>query len=154
MKLCQILKTGFLQIENLELETLDRETRGKISELLHKIYEKQNIVDTCFWAMEADEKIISKEDFALGYILGALANISNGMILDRKLRDKIRRDFTKPIGKEATEKLKPEAIKPLRIDTTALQYNEVKNMLIPMIAQYRTKIGYELGLKSAKADSS
>ena len=139
---------------------MDRETKGLISEMLTNAYEKQNVIETILWALEADENIESEEDFALGYMIGALNNIANRIIANKKEQDWRYKLMKKILNKEyektqtqiekANEERRTKRVITKRFDTTDREVSIIRNMIIPMMAPFRTKITHEIALWQSK----
>lgn len=121
---------------------MDRETRGMISETLHWNYERSKVLETVDWALKADDQILNQEDFVLGYYIGSLMSMSVEIVARRNLFDKLP-DLLK---KESAE-VKPKRGRPRSIAATRKEKEEIKDMLIPMIARFREKIRQEETLK-------
>jgi hypothetical protein len=145
--------------------TLDRETRGKISESLEDAFENYRISEVSKWAIDADEEIESVEDFILGYLLGSLMKSAWVYLHDKKCDDKLEelehRFYLKHIGKEATEELEEQMereVKQLKsariripeIEVSEKELYEIRSMIIPYISQFRTKIRQEQALRKAR----
>lgn len=149
---------------------MDRETIGRISNLINNTFEKQNILETVNWILEADTfKVIeSQEDLALGYILGAILNIGDCIVRDKKYDDTIvkwkKKMLEKMLEKEELKKMldaqpkigeqakaKGGRIHYIKVETTEKETDRVRNMLIPMIAPYREKISKEKALKDSES---
>ena len=141
---------------------MDREIRGLISEAIERVFNQQNILDTAKWATDADDEIQSIEDFALGYVVGALTNIAHNLLVDDKLRAKNKeikhRILIKDMGKEEAMKFEAELDKnakafkakggrKVKFETTDEEDNEIRQMITPMIAQFRIKLNQELALR-------
>ncbi len=135
---------------------MDIETRGLISATINYVFEKQSVLETVEWILGADDQIISKEDLALGYFIGSLMNIADKIASRRKLEEKSTKLYKKKLekifGKEKTE---TEVKKPYRAkrgrrieaELTEEETEDIKNMLIPMIVQFREKIRKEIALR-------
>ena len=141
---------------------MDRETRGLISEKIDYAFEKQPLLKTINWILEADDRVVSQEDLALGYFIGSLMNIAYDIAFHKKLNEKCDKMFKKELekiyGKEgATERLKEDDIileetkakggRRIKAELTEEEIGDIRNMLIPMIVPFREKMRKEVVLR-------
>ena len=146
---------------------MDRETRGLISEIVNDVFEKQSCLKTLNWVLEADDRVRSQEDLArsqedlaLGYFLGSLMNTADHVATVKKLNEKLEKQDKKRLkkiyGKEAAKELKERGRRleemrakggrPIKAELTEEEKEDIKKMLIPMIALFREKIRMEITL--------
>jgi len=139
---------------------LDRETTGLISEMINYAFEKQSCLKTINWVLEADDQVRSQEDLALGYFLGSLMNTADHVATLKKRYEKLEKQYKKRLkkihGKEATKELKERGRRleemrakggrPIKAELTEEETENIRNMLIPMIASFREKIRKEIAL--------
>ena len=141
---------------------MDRETRGLISEKIDYAFEKQPLLKTINWILEADDRVVSQEDLALGYFIGSLMNIAYDIAFHKKLNEKCDKMFKKELekiyGKEgATKRLKEDDIileetkakggRRIKAELTEEEIGDIRNMLIPMIVPFREKMRKEVVLR-------
>ncbi len=146
---------------------LKRETKGLISEGISSTYEKQNILEKVNWALENDARAkIEAESSTPGYVLGSL--MSSGCDTarhekqNRKQRESWVRGTLRRHGKkqgiqmieridrsteEVAKEMKAEGGRPLKVELTDKETDEIRDMLIPMIPLLREKISKELALR-------
>ena len=143
---------------------MDAAMRGIISEKINRAFEEQKILETVDWLLEADDQIYhSREDLALGYFIGSLMSMAADIVRTIKLgikRDKMyRRNLKKIYGKEGAkevyekhtlERIRAKGGRPLKIELTENEKDDIKNMLIPMIARFREKIRQEEALRKTR----
>jgi hypothetical protein len=148
---------------------LDAETKGLISQAINDIFETQDFLDTVNWILESDTQVASKEDLAFGYFLGALSTVAHRYVLirlrDSKVEKSVEKYMQKEIGrKRATETMqrvkkdlekKAEEIRsrggrPVKIEVTGKDTEEIRSMLIPMFSSFRDKIRKEEALKKVR----
>ena len=137
---------------------MDTETRGLISEIINYVFEQQNVLKTINWVLEVDDQVTSQEDLALGYIIGSLMNIADSIANRKRLIEKTEKRYKKELdkiyGKEGAVKrleeqdtfLKERRVKggrPIKVELTEKETEDIKNLLIPMIARFREKIRSE-----------
>jgi hypothetical protein len=142
---------------------LDFKTRGLISETFNRALEEQSCLEVINWILEADDDVSSKEDLALGYVMGSLMNIAyhvaSRMKLEEKLDPKYRKELETFLGKEEAakilhedamrlEKAKAEGGKQVTGELTEEETDDIRNMLIPMIQRFREKIRKELAMRA------
>jgi hypothetical protein len=159
--------TSKFKAENIEASiALDTEVRGQISEAIERVLNETSILDAVAWAIEANEiPKAQQENFALGYILGATAKTTSNILVQHKAevktRDAKHRKIAEDYGEEeaAANDLEQEQIrkavrakadkkvKPLEIDTNAEEVEKIRDMIIPYLTQFRSKISQELALK-------
>lgn len=136
-------------------------TRGQISATINSAFEKQNIMKTVKWVIEADDHIGSREDLALGYIIGSLKNISYHIASNKKLNEKLDKKLRKGLrdiyGKEKSserwremdriiEEERTKGGRSIEVGLTEEESEDIENMLIPLIARFREKIRKEMVL--------
>lgn len=141
---------------------MDIETRGLISETVDYVFEKQKVLETVDWIIEADDHVRSKEDLALGYFMGSLMNIANNAASRGKLEKKLEKQFKKRLekiyGKEKAarelqerdtrlEKTRAKGGRQIKSELTQEETDDIRNMLIPMIQRFREKISKELAMR-------
>jgi len=141
---------------------LDVETRGMISGMVDYAFEKQSVLETIKWVLEADDRVISPEDLALGYVVGSLMNIADKVASRRKLEAKLEKQYKKRLekiyGKEKAaielresdirlEKRRAKGGRQIKSELTEEETDDIKNMLIPMIQRFREKIRKELAMR-------
>lgn len=141
---------------------MNKEVIGLLSEGIEKTLEQKNIVEKAKWAIEADEEIISIEDFTLGYVLGSLMNnLKDGVYWIKwaeKYDAKRERDSVKILGREKYNELKTKVIleskgksgRTIKSEVTEAEIDRIRNMIAPMITQFRAKISQEYALSKAK----
>jgi len=144
---------------------LDAETRGIIFAIINNAFENQNVLETINWVLESDNQVRSKEDLALGYIVGSLINIADKVASGRKLIDKLNKQgkeiLKKSLGKEQArkmieeqrkrvEEIKAKGGRRIKSELTDGEIYDIKNMLIPMISGFREKIRKEEALRKAR----
>lgn len=141
-------------------DNLDIEIRGLISEVINYVFEKQDVLKTINWILGVDDQVISEEDLALGYFMGSLMTIADNVASRKKLIEKLdkrtKKALEKGLGKERAAKSLEEQDRRLEIrarggrhiktELTEEETNDIRNMLIPMIAQFREKIRKEMAL--------
>ena len=136
---------------------MDRETRGLISEMVNYVFEKQSCLETINWVFEADDRVRSQEDLALGYFLGSLMKTADHVATVKKRNEKLEKQDKKRLkkiyGKEAAkergrrlEEMRAKGGRPIKAELTEEEKEDIKNMLIPMIAPFREKIRKEIAL--------
>jgi hypothetical protein len=133
-----------------------------ISGMVNYAFEKQSVLGTIKWVLEADDRIISQEDFALGYVVGSLMNIADSVASRRKLSEKLEKRYKKSLekiyGKEDAEvelrksamwleKTKAKGGRRIKSELTEEETDDIRSMLVPMIQRFREKIRKELALK-------
>jgi hypothetical protein len=116
---------------------LDRGTRGFISETIHWNFEHSKVLETVDWVLKADDQILSREDFALGYYMGSLMSMAVITMGNKKFDKKLI----------ASLDSKAKRPRPIHVEVTSQEKEEIKDMLIPMIARFREKIRQEEALK-------
>lgn len=126
--------------------------RGVISAMINHAFEKTNILETVGWMLEADEEIRSREDFALGYFIGALMNISVETVKKGKVGVKLIKKAEKDTGKQRLAEIREQiraksGRRSEPPETTKEEELEIREMLIPMIARFREKIRKEDALR-------
>lgn len=141
---------------------MDRETRGRISEIIDYAFEKQNVLKTINWILEADNQVGSQEDLALGYFMGSLVNNTYDVAGHKKVNEKLEKQYKKRLekicGKEgATKRLREDDIileetrtkggRRIKAELTEEEIEDIRNMLIPMIVPFREKIRKEVALR-------
>ena len=148
---------------------MDAEIRGQISKTINDIFETQNFLDTVNWILESDAQVRSKEDLALGYFLGGLSTIAHNYVLvrlqDSKIEKITKRQMEKELGKEkakevrqrikedeekAREEIRSKGGRPVRIEVTGKETEEIRSMLIPMFSSFRDKIRKEEALRKVR----
>jgi hypothetical protein len=151
----------------MELETMDRETKGLVSDCIDNLIEQKNLTDKTNWALEAIKThylLKPKETdkmLTLAYILGSGLSSISDVVFDRKRYQKLieinYKSMVKNLGKEEADKFQAELImtkgrkgKPLTIKVTEEDYDYIKSKLIPIIAQLEIKINQEQALKKVK----
>jgi hypothetical protein len=142
---------------------LDFKIKGLVSETLNHALEEQSCLEVINWILEVDEEVSSKEDLALGYVMGSLMNIAYNvagrMKLEEKLDPKYRRELEKFLGKEEAAKvLRSDAVRlekgkakggeQVTGELTEEETDEIRNMLVPMIPRFREKIHKELAMRA------
>jgi hypothetical protein len=142
---------------------LDFKARGLISETLNRALEEQSCLEVINWILEVDEDVSSKEDLALGYVMGSLMNIAYNvagrMKLEEKSDPKYRKELEKFLGKEQAakvlhvdamrlEKAKTKGSEQVTSEPTKEETDEIRNMLILMIPRFREKIRKELAMRA------
>ena len=142
---------------------MDVKIRGLISGTVNYAFEKQRVLDTIDWILEADDHTRSQEDLALGYVLGALMNISCNLASRVKQEEKQDKQYKKMLAsiygkKEAAKHLQESNIgleqekakggRSVRTEVTEEETDDIRNMLIPMIQRFREKIRKELAMKA------
>jgi len=142
---------------------LDVEARGKISEWIDGVFERQNVLKTVNWILEADDLVRSKEDLALGYFMGSLVNVAYDIAFHKRVKEKtdmwLKKRLEKIYGKEgAAKELREQARvveeerakggRRMSAELTEEEDEDIRNMLIPMIQRFREKIRKELAMKS------
>lgn len=140
---------------------MELKTRGIISAIINYAFENQKILETVKWVLESDDQVRSKEDLALGYMMGSLMNISDGIASRMNLEDKVekryRKKLEKKLGKEEAlkilmeqdkkrEETKSKGGRRIKSELTEEEIGDIKNRLIPMIARFREKIRQEEAL--------
>lgn len=101
---------------------MDKRTRGKIEKVLDEMLESEEVITQKMrWVFDSDFPITSPEEFALGYLLGALSSYAHGMVRVAKIKK--RRKFT---------------------DTTERETTEIRNMLRLRIPDFMARISREL----------
>jgi hypothetical protein len=143
---------------------LDFEIKGIISEIIDMVFENQNMLETVNWILESDDSVRSKEDLALGYFIGSLMSSAVDVATDMKLNKINRQAYEKRLeqihGKEeALKRLKEIDAKieerrakggtPMTVELTEEETEEIKNMLIPVIARFREKLSKEEAFKKS-----
>jgi hypothetical protein len=146
---------------------LNRETRGLISEIINNLYEEQSVLEMVNWVLETDARAkVEAETFALGYVLGSLMNHAYGVARhekrDKKTNESWMKYAVKKFGeeeatriieefdrrvKEQVKELKAKGGRPINVEPTDKETDAIRNMLIPMIPQFREKISKELALR-------
>ena len=141
---------------------MDREIRGLISGTIDYVFERQNVLKAINWILEADDQVRSQEDLALGYFMGSLVNIAHDVAGHNKVNEKLEKQYKKRLekicGKEgATKKLKEDDTileetrakggRRIKAELTEEEIEDIRNMLIPMIAPFREKIRKEVALR-------
>ncbi len=142
---------------------LDFKARGVISETLNRALEEQSCLEVVNWILEVDEDVSSKEDLALGYVMGSLMNITYNVASRMKLEEesdpKYLKELEKFLGKEQAskvlrsdamrfEKAKAKGGEQVTGELTEEETDEIRNMLIPMIPRFREKIRKELAMRA------
>lgn len=141
---------------------MDIETRGLISEIVNYVFEKQNVLETVNWILEADEQVRSKEDLALGYFMGSLMKFASNVVSRRKLEEKAmkqhKKRLEKALGKEEAkrelmerdrrfEEMEAKGGRRIKAEPSDEDIEDIRNMLIPHIAPFREKIRKEVALR-------
>jgi len=141
---------------------LDVETRGMVSGIVNYAFEKQSVLETIKWVLEVDDRVMSQEDLALGYVVGSLMNIADNVASRRKLEEKLEKRYKKGLekiyGKEKAakemqelditlEKTRAKGGRRIKSELTEEENDDIKNMLIPMIPRFREKIRKELAMR-------
>jgi hypothetical protein len=141
---------------------LDRETRGLISEKIDYAFEKQHLLKTIDWILEADDRVVSQEDFALGYFMGSLMNVAYDIAFHKKLSEKCDKKFKKELEKiygkgksyerlrerdRIIEEARAKGGRRIKAELTEEEIGDIRNMLIPMIVPFREKIRKEVVLR-------
>ena len=146
---------------------MDVETIGIISTIIDNAFEKSNILETINW-VELDSQV-RKSDFALGYIIGSLMNISDQIASDRKYVKKVveknLKDYENSMkkiygveeGKKEVrkflvnaDKIRKKGGRKLSSDLTDDEIYKIRNLLIPMIPKFRQKISLEEAFEKSK----
>jgi hypothetical protein len=141
---------------------MDDETTGTVSGIISSVFENQNILETVNWILKSDEQVMSKEDLALGYIMGALMSSAVDVAMDMKLSKINRQAYEKRLeqiyGKEEAlkklqemdgkiEERRAKGGRQIKIELTEKETEDIRNMLIPMIAPFREKVRKEEAIK-------
>lgn len=141
---------------------MDVETRGMVSGIVNYAFEKQSVLETIKWVLEVDDRVMSQEDLALGYVVGSLMNIADNVASRRKLEEKLEKRYKKGLekiyGKEKAakemqelditlEKTRAKGGRRIKSELTEEENDDIKNMLIPMIPRFREKIRKELAMR-------
>ncbi len=144
---------------------MDFEIKGVVSEIIDMVFEHQNLLEGVNWILESDDSVRSKEDLALGYFLGSLMTSAVDVATDMKLNKINRQAYEKRLeqiyGKEdALKRLQEMDAKieerrakggtRMTVELTEEETEEIRNMLIPMIARFREKICKEVAVKKVK----
>lgn len=142
---------------------MDAETRGIIEKWIDNIIEEQRIPETVKWILGEDYEVSSKEDLALGYLLGYIMSSSLRTVEISKLqkesqerferrRKKDDRELEKKLGKEKfMEVLKnrvemektAKRVRPIKVSLDEEDENEIRNIVLSKIKLLREKIRRE-----------
>jgi len=99
---------------------------------------------------QKDEQVSSQEDLALGYFMGSLMNIACNIARQRKLVKKVdaryKKRMEKIIKKVEVKKEVKKRGRPLQTELNEKELESIRDMLIPMIAEFREKIRKEIAL--------
>ena len=134
-----------------------------IAKSIERALKQKDITKTARWAIEVDVIQCGTEtrieDFTLGYVSGFLKSRFEDRVYwarwDEKQKAKYERDMIKSLGEKEYYKQKAEyelkrkmtknkGGRPLKIQVTQAEMNEIKGMLEPVIEQFRRKISLEL----------
>jgi hypothetical protein len=133
-----------------------------VSGIVNYAFEKQSVLETIKWVLEVDDRVMSQEDLALGYVVGSLMNIADNVASRRKLEEKLEKRYKKGLekiyGKEKAakemqelditlEKTRAKGGRRIKSELTEEENDDIKNMLIPMIPRFREKIRKELAMR-------
>jgi hypothetical protein len=135
--------------------SLDRETRGLIEKGLDNIFQEQDFLETAGWVLEADDEVISQEDFVLGYFLGAAMMWANEVLEKEKIFKKIERKLERTKKKQGEElqqgeeKKARKKVRPYRVTVPIEEKETIKDILRLRISPFREKVRKELALKRA-----
>lgn len=132
--------------------------KGIVTDIMEMALKHQNLWETVNWVLESDNRVRSKEDVALGYFMGSLMTSAVDVATDLKLNKINRQAYGKRLEqiygkKEASKRLqemdakieerRAKGGKQIKIELTAEEIEEIRKVLIPMIARFRAKIRQE-----------
>jgi len=138
---------------------MDSRVRGAISGIINNVFEKQNILETVDWLVEADSQVRSSEDLALGYFMGVLMSYAETVLgtrkaddishkyMERKFGKKAAREFWEKQRKMAEETRAKGGRRMKAVEITKEEQDEIRDMLVLMIARFREKIRAEEALR-------
>ena len=138
--------------------------KGVVTEIIEMALKHQNLWETVNWVLESDDSVRSQEDLALGYYMGSLMTSAVDVATDMKLNKINRQAYEKRLeqiyGKEAAskrlqemdtkmEERRAKGGRQIKIELTEAEIEEIRNVLIPMIARFRAKISEEATIKKS-----
>jgi hypothetical protein len=131
---------------------LDTQIRGIIERSFDAFLE-QDILEIVSWIFP-EAPVKSREDLILGYVLGSYMRYASDLVEDGK-RSKMARkisnqELERKIGKRQAKEFwkkmeeRRTDVRPIRVNLTTREKNQLRDMLIQRIPSYRRKIYREL----------
>jgi len=128
---------------------LDEETIGYIEKELNRMISETDMRERIRWVLE-EIPVSSKEDFALGYLIGSLTSHAydgaRRQSRIKKIDKRWKRKMEKEMGKERLREIERKGeeiikdVKPPRVYWTKKEDTQIRNMMIRRLVQIRRKV--------------